>query len=116
MDDVVLELVAPDRVQLVDLLVLPDDELSQVVHKRLRGFSVLFRLQSVVLCLLRSVLLGLLAAVSALLLLRREDRRCGQDLVKVLELLACPLLISVGDALAVDLRHVGEAVDDERAQ
>ena len=34
----------------------------------------------------------------------------------MLELLAGPLLVSVRNALAVDLGHVGEAVDDERAQ
>lgn len=82
----------------------------------MRGFGILLRLKSVVLGLLCPVFLRLLAAVSALLLLRREDGRRRQDLVEVLELLARPLLVGVGDALAVDLSHIREAVDDERAK
>ena len=116
MNDVVFELIAPNLVDLVNLLVLPDDERRQVLHKRLSGLGVLLRLQPIVLGLLRPVLLRLLVPVGALLLLRRENGRCGQDLVEVLELLARPLLVGVSNALAVNLSHIREAVNDERTQ
>ena len=54
-DDDSLELVTPDRVQLVDLLVLLNGELSQVANEGLSGFRVLFGLEAVVFNLLLSI-------------------------------------------------------------
>jgi hypothetical protein len=43
----------------------------------------------------------------------REDGWCRKDLVKVLELLACTLLVAISHCLVVDLHNVGEAVHDK---
>ena len=114
-NNIILELFAPISVQLVDLLILLDDELLQVRHERLGCLSVLLRLHPIVLGLLRAVFLALIT-MRFLLLLRRENSWRRQYFVKVLELLACLLLVLISDKVAIDLRHVREAVHDERTQ
>ena len=61
-----------------------------------------------------SILLGLL--VVTLAGHWREDSRCGQDLVKVLELLAGSLFVAIRDWPVIDFIDVGESVDDEGSQ
>lgn len=52
-----LELLAPNGVQLIDLLVLRHRELGQVAHEALGRFCILLRLQPIVFHLLLAVLL-----------------------------------------------------------
>ena len=55
--DNALELVAPNRIELVDLLILLDGKLSEISHKTLCSLCVLFSLESIVLDLLLSIFL-----------------------------------------------------------
>ena len=56
-NDNALELVAPNRIQLVDLLILLDGKLCEVSHKALSGLGVLFGLKPIVFDLLLSIFL-----------------------------------------------------------
>ena len=56
-NDNTLELVTPNRIQLVDLLILLDGKLCEISHKTLSGLSVLFCLEPIVLHLLLSIFL-----------------------------------------------------------
>ena len=44
---------------------------------------------------------------------RREDVRCGQDLVEVLELLSRLEAVGITNEVAIDLGHVREPIHDE---
>jgi hypothetical protein len=78
-------------------------------------FGVLLCLQSLVLDSSLPVLLAFFI-VPSLACNRREDSRCAQNLVEMLELLTSTLLVAVCHWSFVDLDHVGKAVDYECAQ
>lgn len=56
-NDNALELVTPNRIKLVDLLILLDGKLCKISHKTLSGLSILFSLEPIILDLLLSIFL-----------------------------------------------------------
>jgi hypothetical protein len=109
-----LETVLPGGIQFFELLVSRDAVLRQVGDEVLGSFRVLFRDQSLVFNVGLTVFFRLF--VVALGSHRAEDRRCGQDLVEVLELLSGALLVRVCRGPLVDFSHVREPVDDKGSQ
>ena len=89
--------------------------LSQTGNEVLRGLSILLGDESLVFDGGLAILLALLL-VAALARHRAEDSRRGQDLVEVLELLAGPLFVAIGDGPVVDLLDIWETVDDKSAE
>jgi hypothetical protein len=55
-----LELVSPNGIELIDLLVLLNGELGKISYKALRGLRILLGLEPIVLDLLLSIFLGLI--------------------------------------------------------
>ena len=113
--DDLLKLVAPDRVELVDFLVLVDSVLREVANEWLGCFSIFLGLQPIVLDLLLPVLLALVT-VTLLLDFGWKDCWSREDLVEVLELLPCFVLIRVGHGLSIDLVDIRKPIHNEGPQ
>lgn len=113
--DQALELLAPDLVQLVYLLVLVDRKLCHVAHERLGCFGVFLGLKSVVLDLLLAVFFRLVT-MAFVLYFGREYCWCRQDLVEVLELLPGLVFVRVCHGYSIDLVDIWEPIHDECPQ
>ena len=110
-----LELFTPNRVQLIDLLVLLNCELGEISHKALSSFRVFLGLESIVLNLLLSIFFGLIC-VRLFLDLWRENCWRRKNLVEMLELLSSLVLIRVGYTLTIDLCYIWETVYNKSSQ
>lgn len=115
LDDDFLEGLAPNRVELVDFLVLLHSKLSQVANETLSGLCILFGLQPIILNLLLTVFFAFVT-VSLFLDLGRENRRSRQDFVEVLELLASLLFVRVRHLVSVYFCYIREAIHNKGAQ
>lgn len=108
----VLELGGPHAVQFVHFLVSLDAILSQRLDEILRCFGVLFSLNTLRFGRGLSVLLALIGTGSCLLN-RGEKVRSGENLVEILELLACLDFVRFLDRLLINFINMGESVHYE---
>lgn len=111
------ELVLPNGVKFVNLLVSWDTILCKVIDKVLGCFRVLFSLHPCWLCCSMSIFLWIFLPWLSLRIRLSgfwwENIRCREDLVKMLELLSCLQSILIWHKATVDLCDVGETVDNE---
>ena len=107
-----LELISPDWVELIDLLVLLNSILGKVTYETLGRLSILFGLKSIVFHLLLSIFLRFVS-MRFLLNLWRKNCWSWQNFVKMLKLLPCFMLIRVADSLSINFSNIRESVDNE---
>ena len=110
-----MEGVLPCAVELLQTLVSALAVLRQPSYKVLGGFGVLLCHHALILDRSLAILFTFLL-VSALTRHWAKNGGRGENLVEMLELLAGPLLVTIGDGPVIYLLHVGEAVDNESAQ
>ena len=78
-------------------------------------FGVFLGLKSCILDLLGSVLLALIS-MALFLNFWTKNGWCAQNLVEVLELLACFVLIRVANRLAINLSYIRESIHNEGSE
>ena len=110
-----LEWIFPHVIELFKFLIPSDAVLSHVCDEILTCFSILFCLDSLWFNSRLSILFWLFC-ISCLTCYWRENRGGWKNFVKVLELLASPLLIAVRYCFVIDFNHIREAVHNECTQ
>ena len=104
-----LEFIAPNKVELINFLILSNSILCQIPNKALSSFCIFLCLQSVIFDLHLPIFFWLIS-MCLFLDLWWKDCWCRKNFIKVLKLLTCLLFIRICHWITIYLSHIWKSV------
>ena len=108
-NDYILELVSPNCIQLIYLLILAYDEWSQCTNETLSRLCIFFGLNPIIFDLLLSIFFAVI--VCFILNFWREYCRSWKNFIKVLKLLSSSLFVIIGNGFSVYFVDIWETIN-----